>query len=116
MKYECEYKYTNRFYPEHMWKVVSARMGIHLHITDLGEKNTAMRYSGGIECHWRSPPDHMKDEVPHKNCWVLGGVCWHDGSSMQATEHWIPLWLLAPNDHDEMFRLLQNALEEQEMT
>lgn len=48
--------------------------------------------SGGIETHYRTPPDYMRDDQPsHEHCWILGGKCWHDGSSLAATERWIPL-------------------------
>ena len=119
-RYENEYKYTNRFGSAyHTWVVVGARIGMHLHISDQGEedarKHQIQRFSGGIEIHYRSPPDYMKDDAPSQmDCWVLGGPCWHDGSSLQAMESWIPFWKSAPHDHERMFRALEHELEERD--
>ena len=118
MKYECKYEYTNRFNVVHQWSVVGARMGIHVHIGDMGEeyakKYGGKRYSGGIEIHYRQPPDWLRDDLPHKSCWLLGGPCWHDGSSLQASEIWIPFWLQDPHDHERMFREIERELEMRE--
>lgn len=107
-KYRCTYEYTVRHgWPFHVWTLVGARGGIHLHISDRGEKDEYGRYSGGIEIHHRSPPEYMQDQPPsHDECHVLKAPCWHDGSSLQASERWIPAWLADPHDHDRMFRLL----------
>lgn len=116
--YVCKYEYTNEFGTvRHIWSVYGARMGVHLHISDLGEERAAKyadgrRYSGGIELHYRTPPDYMRDQAPaSKACWLIGGPCWHDGSSLQADERWIPLWQSAPHDHERMFLMLQCELD-----
>ena len=112
MKYRCKYEYTNDYYAKHIWSVEGANGGIHLHITDLGEKITNERYSGGIEYHYRTPPDYMKEDAPsHHNCFLLGGPCWHDGSSLQASEYWVPLWEMDQGNHDLIFSELQKELE-----
>ena len=110
-KYRCEYKYTVQYgAPLHIWSVVGAKGGMHLSIRDGGEDNRHRRYSGGIEQHSRTP---TSDTAPtHDKCWLLGGPCWHDGSSLAAIERWIPLWEVAPHDHDRMFRLLEAEADE----
>ncbi len=116
MKYRSEYKYSSRFYPEHVWTVVGRHMGIHLHITDLGKESNP-RYSGGIEYHWRVPPEHMENDAPSSdNCWLLKCPCWHDGSSMHVTDYWIPMWLEAPDKHERMFEMLQGTMEDRQPT
>jgi|SRR5581483_1880112 len=46
---------------------------------------------GGIEEHHRTPPDYMQADKPsHDHCWILNGKCWHDGSSLYASEVLIP--------------------------
>jgi hypothetical protein len=88
-------------------------MAMHLHIDDMGEDHGLKygdRYSGGIEIHYRVPPDYMRDQAPMAKCWLLGGPCWHDGSSLQATEHWIPMWLVDPHNHERIFGELQTEL------
>ena len=55
--------------------------------------------SGGVEYHHRAAPDYMAGEdATHEHCWILGGPCWHDGTSLWASEHWIPLLEAAGED------------------
>ena len=117
-RYECKYEYSRPWGSvNHSWSVVGARLGIHVHIADQGEeraeKHQIERYSGGIEFHYRSPPPYMADQCPsQKTCWLLGCPCWHDGSSMQASDFWIPFWLQDPHNHERMFREIERRLEE----
>ncbi len=109
--YRGEYVYHNPWgNPKHMWKVVLAGGGIHLYVADMGENYNpeyGERYSGGIEIHYRHPPSYMDHEPPsHDECFLLKAPCWHDGSSLQASEYWIPLWLTDPHNHERMFHLL----------
>lgn len=59
----------------------------HLEVTRLYGR------TGGVEYHHRSPARYMREDYgcTHDNCWVLGGKCWHDGTSQWASSHWIPL-------------------------
>ena len=124
MKYDCEYRYRQDFgMIQHNWIIVGARIGLNLHISDLGDKNAKEfgereRYSGGIETHNRTPPDYMQNVAPsHKECAVLGCPCCHAGSSSAATERWIPLWQAihgAPDEHAKMFDALIGELESRE--
>lgn len=118
MEYRSKYTYEQRFgQPLHTWQVIGPIGGLHLHIADCGERHQEKyggRYSGGIECHWRAPPAHKRDQSPtHDHCWLLQCPCWHDGSSLAAREHWIPLWEESPNDHERMFRLLAAEADRQ---
>ncbi len=117
-RYRCKYSYEHKFgHPLHLWSMVGAKGAVHLHISDLGEQfeqDHGRRYTGGIETHWRSPPDYMQDQPPSQDeCWLLHCPCWHDGSSLQVIEFWIPRWLAAPNDHDAMFALLESEMARQ---
>jgi hypothetical protein len=47
---------------------------------------------GGIEEHRRIPPSYRKDGPDHEQCHLLTGPCWHDGSSLYASEVLIPLY------------------------
>jgi hypothetical protein len=94
--------------PIHTWEIECADGGLHVHITE-GEPD----WYGGIEVHYRTAPDYMKHSAPsHHDCPVLGGICWHDGSSLQAREHWIPMWQGCGGDHDFMFRMIDAELRE----
>lgn len=86
----------------HIWSVVGEAGGLHLWITVGGT-----RPYGGVEIHYRTPPDYMSDKEPsQEHCWLLDGPCWHDGSSLYAEEVWIPRWLANPDDHDWMLAFL----------
>lgn len=108
MTYRCQYIYSRPFgWPVHVWELVGSAGGLHLHIRDTEGVGDCDRYIGGIEVHYRSPPDYMRDQPPsHDECHVLKAPCWHDGSSMQATDIWIPMWESVGHDNDRMFELL----------
>lgn len=68
--------------------VVGPRGGIHYWTMTTVDKGWGR--TGGIEMH--SPVAMYSGQVTHGRCWLLGGDCWHDGSSLQATEYWNPLF------------------------
>lgn len=112
MKYRCKYEYTKEHLARrHVWTCIGRHGAMHFHVSDMGEefeKNHGQRYSGGLETHYREPPDYMADHCPSQDkCWLLNQPCWHDGTSLYASETLIPRWLIAPNDHDAVFRMLQ---------
>jgi len=52
--------------------------------------------SMGVEAHWKahSKPDYFKnDACSHPDCSITGGECWHDGTSLWASEYWMPNFL-----------------------
>ena len=115
MDYRCRYTYEDRSgFRYHTWSCIGARGGLHLHITehpDADRSDPLSRFSGGIEVHYRQPPEHAGDSAPSSDdCWLLRCPCWHDGSSTAARERWIPLWQSDPNDHGGMFRALQGEM------
>jgi hypothetical protein len=119
MKFRYKYEYTNDFgYPKHVWTCIGRRGAMHFHVTDMGEKGPdgerrSDRYSGGLEVHYREPPDYMGEQVPSTDkCWLIGCPCWHDGTSLYAQEFLIPFWLANPTDHDRMFKCLAHEYEQ----
>jgi hypothetical protein len=113
--YRCKYEYEYRFgHPQHTWSVVGACGGLHLHIMDYGaDAKYGEQFQGGIEIHYRQPPDYMCDQAPsHDECWLLKQPCWHDGSSLQVSEYWIPLWRVDPTNHVRMFEMLCGRADE----
>ena len=42
--------------------------------------------AGGFEVHSRKPVYDDDQPQSQSNCQILGGPCWHDGSSLQAVE------------------------------
>lgn len=116
MKYRCRYEYhTDVGYPRHYWIVISRHGAVHFRVTDLGEewaKTHGDRYSGGLEFHYRSPPEYLKDNAPSQDkCWILKAPCWHDGTSLYASESLVPFWLMDPHNHKRMFERLQQEAE-----
>ena len=112
-KYRCKYEYNREFgQPSHLWSVVGELGAMHLSIRAY-ELDKKTNWCGGLEIHYRHAPDYMRGDAPsHECCWLLEGPCWHDGSSLQAEEVWIPLWKAAPHDHDRMFELLISEYED----
>lgn len=113
MKHDCEYRYSRQFDRQvHRWIIAGARGALELCFRELNDGY----FTGGIEQHWRSPPSHMVDRPPsHSFCAVIWQPCWHDGSSLCATELWLPRWENirgAPGEHDQMFFLLRKQYEE----
>lgn len=113
-RFRNEYRYAPRFgNPEHIWTVTGGRGAIHFHVTDLGKDyKHGDRYGGGLEVHSRQPFGNSDDAPSHEKCWLLGGPCWHDGTSLYAQETLIPFWLAAPTDHERIFRLLEREYRE----
>ena len=108
-RYNCKYEYARPIgQAQHVWTLVGAYGAIHLFIRDRGEDKGPAdyreRYYGGLECHYRQSPDGRAPD--YERCLILQGHCWHNGSSTAATDHWIPLWLAHPHDHDGMFAAL----------
>lgn len=90
-----------------MWSVLGPDCGIHLSL-----KMTPFdKWVGGIEFHrgFMVPGDRAPD---HINCWLIGRPCWHDGSSLQVEERWIPLWEANIGDHEMMLTQLLGELNE----
>lgn len=76
---------------ETRWMLVGPRGAVDFHCSHASDRYTFGRI-GGIEEHHRTPPSYMREEQPsHEHCWILGGKCWHDGSSLYASEVLIPL-------------------------
>lgn len=108
-EYRWRYEMCSHYgYTDHTWYLVGARGGVHLHISDRGEDaaRTYGRYSGGVECHYRTAPSHMKNRPPsHDECNVLKAPCWHDGSSLLCSDTFIPAFEHGAS-HNTMFGLL----------
>lgn len=107
---DCEYTYSSTsFSKEHVWTCVGGRGALHLHISDRGDgRPETERYSAGLELHSRTPfPGCDHDAPNHADCWLLKQPCWHDGTSLWARTHWLPIWLLDPAGHDRMFDRLR---------
>lgn len=97
-----KYTWTKSFsYVSHRWELVCADGAIHFHATISPEGQA----SCGLEFH------HLKGEgaPDHVNCPLTGGRCWHDGTSLYASE---TVWpsiepYLARGEHEQIFKTLE---------
>lgn len=65
-----------------------------------------IEYYGGIEIH-RAVSNADDGPPSHGRCRALSDrACWHDGSSLYASESWIPMWKHRRDDHISIFRRL----------
>ena len=79
----------------YVWGVKGEKGGVHVwaqRMSDRAAKIFGTRYYGGIEVH-RATPGQYDDpaEPSHTDCWLIGGPCWHDGSSLQFDEQVRPM-------------------------
>ena len=91
----------------HMWQLRGPEGAIHFHVTVMDEQYGD---SAGLEMHYTTPPDYMKGHAPHYiDCPFVGGRCWHDGTSLYASEHLWPMIksFLMSGDHDMIFKTLE---------
>jgi hypothetical protein len=98
----------------HNWELVGPGGAVHFHVSESAEYGD----SCGLEFHhtrdaWRRLYGRSRECAPHhRECPVLGEPCWHDGTSLYASE---TLWpIIKPmfrghdRDHEAIFRLLEN--------
>lgn len=80
---------------EKRWIVVGKHGAVDFHCTHSGSE-TSRKYGrvGGVEYHHRRPTSYMGADYSctDEHCYVLGGKCWFDGTSLWASEHWIPMF------------------------
>lgn len=102
------YKWSKPFGSvQHHWELVGPEGGIHFHVSMYKENDP----SAGLEFHHAARSGYRCDEAPdHINCPLIGEPCWHDGTSLYASECVWPMvkQMLACGDHDAVFRLLEN--------
>lgn len=95
----------------HWWELVGPLGAVHFHVS----VNDKYGDSCGLEFHHTEACGWHTDEAPHHiNCPLTGGRCWHDGTSLYASEH---LWprvkdLLGLGNHEAIFRILEQEADE----
>ena len=91
-----EYGYTE---PEgehgsHMWTLKGPKGAIHVWARENSPDWVAKwgdRFIGGVERHSPNPVYEHDKEPNHEKCWLLGGPCWHDGTSLYFSENIEPM-------------------------
>lgn len=101
-RYRIKYSVFPRFGElNYQYEVIGAKGAVHLHLSQYKDGH----WTGGVEYHHRTPPEHMADLPPsHADCPFLNSNCWHDGSSLYAIEHYAPMH--RDGDTDAIFRNL----------
>lgn len=109
--YRYQYRLSLRYGSwAHSYELVGRHGALHLHINDMGEKH-ADRYSAGLEIHYRSPPEYMDDKPPtHDECWLMKCPCWHDGTTLYAETHFLPMF--DGVNHERLFLALATEADE----
>lgn len=106
-----KYTYSKPFNsPRHNWEMVGPNGAIHFHAS----LTPGHPPSCGLEIHYCSPPDYMKGRAPsHVDCKLTGGRCWHDGTSLYASEDLWPRFnrYLNACDHESIFKALESEYE-----
>lgn len=80
----------------HTWWLRGPKGGVHLWGTFLlnDERSSSWMDNpyGGVEVHRpHKSYDFQPDEPPIEDCWLIGGPCWPDGTSLYFSEHIKPL-------------------------
>ena len=99
---------------DHMWQIEGADGGAHLSIRPWKHHDDErVEHSAGLEMHFRRPPAHMTNEAPtHSPCWLIHGPCWHDGTSLYASENFVPMFLDGC-DHERIFSEMESWADAQ---
>lgn len=111
MALDRRFRYAYRYSPsfsggEHQYEVIGRDGAIQFHVTKrcaVPEITGLPDYYGGLEFHRRQCPDYENRPPSHHDCRLTGGICWHDGTSLYASETLIPRWQLDFPDHDAIF-------------
>lgn len=80
---------------EQHYVVIGEEGAIHFHLMESSEdsrKAFGERYWGGVEIHSKKQMYEFSEKPTSDNCWILGCQCWSDGSSLMASERYIPEW------------------------
>lgn len=101
------HKYTyqpNGGYPKHEWSLIGQKGGLQFHCAIVD----GCRPSAILEIHKREGHG-----APHYVRWLLEGPCWHDGTSLYATETLWPMIepLLKAGEHNKIFKLLEGEAD-----
>jgi len=108
-EFRCEYTYSKPHNHErHCWVCIGRHGAMQFHVAGPYTYEGANEWGGGLETHYRSPPDYMANNAPsHDQCHILKSPCWHDGTSLYARERLIPEWLADRHNHDAIFEMLK---------
>lgn len=94
----------------HHWSLRGPRGGISFSASGRDGDETC-----GLEFHHAIGFQHDPHvAASHINCPITGGACWHDGTSLYATENLWPMFktYVARGEHDKIFRFLEREYDD----
>jgi hypothetical protein len=104
-----KYTWTHPFGgARHHWELVGPSGAIHFHVNIMDDQQ--YQPTAGLEFHHPAGHPTYAGQAPHHlKCWLTGGACWHDGTSLYAREHVWPMveGYLRAGDHQAIFRILE---------
>ena len=95
----------------HNWEFVGPIGAVNFHVSIID----GYEPSCGLEFHHTDVCSCAKSSAPdHVNCPLTGGRCWHDGTSLYASEHVWPIVssYLRSGNHDAIFSYLEGEANE----
>lgn len=107
-----KYQWTRPFTStRHHWEFRGPRGGVHFHVSIMDDRK--YEPSCGLEFHHGFDPSFGHQAPDHINCPVTGGQCWHEGTSLYASEWVWPLvkHYLENGDHQSVFRILEGEYD-----
>lgn len=93
----------------HKWETVGPKGAVHF-TANYYKNDTGDEPSCGLEFHHFEAGEHFIGQAPHHlDCPLTGGRCWHDGTSLYASETLWPRikYSLKDGEHDVVFGILQ---------
>lgn len=108
-KYQWSQPFTS---VRHHWELRGPIGGLHFHVSIMDDPKYGDP-SCGLEFHHAFDPTKGQEAPAHINCPVTGGRCWHEGTSLYASEHVWPLvkMYLQDCDHRMIFKILEGEYD-----
>lgn len=109
-KYTWEHPFSST---RHSWSLVGPIGGVSLHVSIMDDDAKFPDPTCGLEFHHSHRAGEIypvNQEAPHHTpCWLIGEPCWHDGTSLYASE---TIWpevqcYLRTGNHDQVFKVLE---------
>lgn len=109
LKYGFEAKDSDTPVKRFIWTLVGDKGGVHIWAQFSSDTVFGTKCYGGCEVHFKTKPyEFYPDEPQHEKCWLLGGPCWHDGSSLYFDKNIRPM-VEAYEDEPERITEFVNA-------
>lgn len=113
------YRYQKPFrWDMHYWQTIGPVGAVHFSVQVPKDDKDSFGASCGLEFHHSilcREQFGFSGEAPHHlNCELTGGPCWHDGTSLYASE---TVWpqiepMLRVSDHEGIFNVLRYEYEQ----